>query len=411
MEKKGFLLVGNNIENNLDDFHSVVECNKENKFLIVVGGMIFIGIIVYLILQSEKEQNKNIFSLNIESGGTISPIYDDIFNIDTLNNIFNKIEADKERIIFEKFDSFDEVEFAKKTKRSYLTDEIKYKILGNNNTKSKKKYVLISYIYKTKSHVILEKKVQIKEEYQNQLKNVENLEGNKKLNEYKKILKQIGFYVPTEVFYGGRVDITFEVENKDTEKLNNLNKTKDKIFDLNLNDRINSLKKEFRNVKCDITGGTKELFKKVGDLNKWIESLQNKNIKPEIILYDSLETIDHFFDSELSDSFFKFFYYNKKIIKSYKDGEYNGYVKNEIRDGEGKMEYTDGKTYTGFWENDKRKVMEVYLQMENWYIKVNGKMIKDMEKELHIKIIKKYMKVIGKMIKKMEKEYPLKTEK
>ena len=95
---------------------------------------------------SKKVQNKNIFSLNIESGGKISPIYD-IFDIDSLKNIFNKIEADKERIIFEKFDSLDEVELAKKIKRSYLTDEIKNKLLDNNNIKSNKKYVLISYIY------------------------------------------------------------------------------------------------------------------------------------------------------------------------------------------------------------------------------------------------------------------------
>jgi hypothetical protein len=41
-------------------------------------------------------------------------------------------------------------------------------------------------------------------------------------------------------------------------------------------------------------------------------------------------------------------------IKEYDDGQYEGYIINNLREGYGKMTYTNGEIYEGNWENDMR---------------------------------------------------------
>jgi hypothetical protein len=43
------------------------------------------------------------------------------------------------------------------------------------------------------------------------------------------------------------------------------------------------------------------------------------------------------------------------VSKKYSNGRYNGYLKNNKRNGKGKMTYDNGNKYDGYWVNDKKQ--------------------------------------------------------
>ena len=176
-------------------------------------------------------------------------------------------------------------------------------------------YVLASFIVpKFKISYYNKKQIKVKESYQNMLREVDNNNGDKKEN-FNKIFEQIGFYVPNDVIYGGRIDLTFEIDKK--YHIENIEILKNEIFNstyISYTKSSNIIKsmEMFDNFACNVIGGGIKTFCEDKNLSKWYESLTFEN--SEIILYDNLESIGDFLDNDLKKIFYDLFNTkNKKI--------------------------------------------------------------------------------------------------
>ena len=296
------------------------------------------------------------FALNINNNGSFS---------EHIYKAFDKIPR-KQRDIYKNYplikyyNSKAQIEVSKKT---ILTDEIKDNLIDNKNNNNKI-YVLISYVVQ-KLEVTIENKTQIKvkDYYQNLFKDIEKSNATDKIKRYKNITDQIGFYIPNEVILGGRIDLSFELNEK--YNITFLNSVKNQIF----NPTSNSLLKLFENFtdySCNVIGGEIKTFCKDKNFTKWYDSLTDNNL--EIILYNNLQTIGDFLDNDLRKSFRKFFY-NKTI--NYTDGIYHGDIRNKSRNGYGIFEYNNGYIYLGEWKDDKREGEHGILE-DNKNIIYNG---------------------------------------
>ena len=192
--------------------------NENNKIIIIIVFIILIIIIIAVdffknkIIDKRKGDYQNLnfkinmsFALNINKNGSISEhIYKAFDHINKRQTEINKILS---KINF--FNSTTQVEVSKKT---ILTDEIKEKLIDNEKD-DKKIYVLISFLVQKLEVTILDKsELRVKDFYQNSLKEIENSNSSKRKDLFKNIIEEIGFYVPNEVIFGGRIDITFELK-------------------------------------------------------------------------------------------------------------------------------------------------------------------------------------------------------
>ena len=125
-----------------------------------------------------------------------------------------------------------------------------------------------------------------------------------KLNELFKLYNKYGFGVPFEFIIGGKYCIHFDAKNEEEKeeienkinKLTSLNYDKQKSgsnIDINNEGTAN---KEDMNFHIDVIGG--EIEKK-NDYNEWLKGLNLDNY--EIIRYESVIPIHHFFDDELKN--------------------------------------------------------------------------------------------------------------
>ena len=151
----------------------------------------------------------------------------------------------------------------------------------------------------------------------------------------KSITDEIGLYIPTKIILGGRIDITFEIDKKDKEKILFY---QNKIFNPPKN-----LSKIIKNYSCECLGGIID-FCKNKNIAKWQESLNNDNSK--IISYKGLNKIYDYLEDDFE------FLYEYEFGVSFPEGIYYGKVKNNQRNGYGKFEYEDGSIYEGEWKND-----------------------------------------------------------
>jgi hypothetical protein len=184
------------------------------------------------------------------------------------------------------------------------------------------------------------------------LKEIDKSNNNDKKEKFSKIIEQIGCYVPNNIIYGGRIDLTFEIDKK--YNIGNIEILKNEIFNstyISYTKSSNIIKsmEMFDNFACNVIGGENKTFCEDKNLTKWYESLIDENL--EIILYNNLQTIGDFLDDDIKKSFRKYFY-NKTI--NYTDGIYYGDVKNNLKNGYGIFEYFNGYIYLGEWKDDKR---------------------------------------------------------
>ena len=299
--------------------------NKESNIIIIVISsliiiFIFLLIMVYFyfyylnVKSINISTNKNFieqktFALNINNDGNISQSINEGFDyIKKIKSIFENGSY----TIFKYNTSKSQIEFSKKVNS---TDKV-IDTLNNNNANSKVMYVLASFIVpKFKISNYNKKQIKVKESYQNMLREVDkNNNGDKKEN-FNKIFEQIGFYVPNDIIYGGRIDLTFEIDKK--YHIENIEILKNEIFNstyISYTKSSNIIKsmEMFDNFACNVIGGGIKTFCEDKNLTKWYESLSFEN--SEIILYDNLESIGDFLDNDLKKIFYDLFNTkNKKI--------------------------------------------------------------------------------------------------
>ena len=298
--------------------------NKESSIIIIVILSliiicIFSLIMIYLYFQYNNVKSINIstninffeqktFALNINNVGNISQPINEGF--DYIKKIKSIIEKDSYTIFKYNTSKF-QIEFSKKVNSTNKD----IGSLNNINADSNVMYVLASFIVpKFKISYYNKKQIKVKESYQNMLREVDNNNGDKKEN-FNKIFEQIGFYVPNDVIYGGRIDLTFEIDKK--YHIENIEILKNEIFNstyISYSKSSNIIKsmEMFDNFACNVIGGGIKTFCEDKNLSKWYESLTFEN--SEIILYDNLESIGDFLDNDLKKIFYDLFNTkNKKI--------------------------------------------------------------------------------------------------
>ena len=298
--------------------------NKESNIIIIVILSliiicIFSLIMIYLYFHYNNVKSINIstninffeqktFALNINNVGNISQPINEGF--DYIKKIKSIIEKDSYTIFKYNTSKF-QIEFSKKVNSTNKD----IGSLNNINADSNVMYVLASFIVpKFKISYCNKKQIKVKESYQNMLREVDNNNGDKKEN-FNKIFEQIGFYVPNDVIYGGRIDLTFEIDKK--YHIENIEILKNEIFNstyISYTKSSNIIKsmEMFDNFACNVIGGGIKTFCEDKNLSKWYESLTFEN--SEIILYDNLESIGDFLDNDLKKIFYDLFNTkNKKI--------------------------------------------------------------------------------------------------
>ena len=179
---------------------------------------------------------------------------------------------------------------------------------GNTNKKHKKSKVVHYKHYINKPCIkfsILQKDFILDENIKEDFKVIKNKKTDKeKLNELFKLYNKYGFGVPFEFIIGGKYCIHFDAKNEEEKeeienkinKLTSLNYDKQKSgsnIDINNEGTAN---KEDMNFHIDVIGG--EIEKK-NDYNEWLKGLNLDNY--EIIRYESVIPIHHFFDDELKN--------------------------------------------------------------------------------------------------------------
>jgi len=298
--------------------------NKESNIIIIVILSliiicIFSLIMIYLYFHYNNVKSINIstninffeqktFALNINNVGNISQPINEGF--DYIKKIKSIIEKDSYTIFKYNTSKF-QIEFSKKVNSTNKD----IGSLNNNNIDSNVMYVLASFIVpKFKITNSNEAQIKVKESYQNMLRQVDNNNGDKK-EKFNKIFERIGFYVPNDVIYGGRIDLTFEIDKK--YHIENIEILKNEIFNstyISYTKSSNIIKsmEMFDNFACNVIGGGIKTFCEDKNLSKWYESLTFEN--SEIILYDNLESIGDFLDNDLKKIFYDLFNTkNKKI--------------------------------------------------------------------------------------------------
>ena len=337
-----------------------MESKKINKkyqnFLIVkITFSVLLPLIIYSSytnpnLQNNHKEFQEIFTINIGSKGNISKSFEKVFDLD--NKKLYSISYPEKTSFGYFYQNFNNLAELNVTKRTDLTEEIKQKLEKNITLDANKIYTLISfYIKKVEMNIENKKKLKVKEKYQNQLRKIEQLNNSvDKKKEINKILEQIGFYVPNQISYGGRIDITLE-QNKNDIQIHESDVKK--IFNFSSNSFLLKMQKKFKlkSSAYNVIGGIKDYFLKEKNLDKWSKSIGHDN--SEIIFYNNIETINNFFDNDLKKKFID----DYKLYKGYKftNGKYYGSLKKGKKEGFGKFEYNKNKyVYIGDWEDDKR---------------------------------------------------------
>ena len=334
--------------------------NKKANILII-SSLIIISIFAffYILIRSRRKTNPGLkpikfyansniiieeekpFSLNIKNEGLLSEHIYDVF-VSAIK--YEKELKNDSYAIFKSYDSKPKLDISKKI---ILTDEIADYLTDDSE---KKNYVLISFVAPKIEMTMTDKtKLKIKESYQKLLKEIVKDNSNDKKEKFKNIIDQIGLYVPNGIIYGGRIDLTFEMNAK--YNVNNIMVIKDEIFKSSSNTKslITSIEM-FDNYECNVIGGGIKTFCEDKDLKKWYDSLSNEN--SEIILYNNLETISDYLDEDIEKTFKDLFC--KNVIE-YPDGIYHGDINNNKRNGYGEFKYNNDYLYLGEWKDDKRE--------------------------------------------------------
>ena len=288
--------------------------NKESSIIIIVILSliiicIFSLIMIYLYFHYNNVKSINIstninffeqktFALNINNVGNISQPINEGF--DYIKKIKSIIEKDSYTIFKYNTSKF-QIEFSKKVNS---TDKV-IDTLNNNNIDSNVMYVLASFIVpKFKITNSNEAQIKVNESYQNMLREFDKNNNGDKKEKFNKIFEQIGFYVPNDIIYGGRIDLTFEIDKK--YHIENIEILKNEIFNstyISYTKSSNIIKsmEMFDNFECNVIGGENKTFCEDKNLTKWYESLTIKN--SDIILYDNFELIGDFLDDDLKKIF------------------------------------------------------------------------------------------------------------
>ena len=308
LEEDKKAIITNSIEQ-IKSKKKILKINKANIIKIVTLSLIIIFIISLIIIYlyfyhfNNKFGNicfieEKIFALNIDNDGNFTQPISEGFGFSKKNrtNIENCSYT-----LFKYNTSKFQIEFSKKVNS---TDKV-IDTLNNNNIDSNVMYVLASFIVpKFKISYYNKKQIKVKESYQNMLREVDkNNNGDKKEN-FNKIFEQIGFYVPNDIIYGGRIDLTFEIDKK--YHIENIEILKNEIFNstyISYTKSSNIIKsmEMFDNFECNVIGGENKTFCEDKNLTKWYESLTIKN--SDIILYDNFELIGDFLDDDLKKIF------------------------------------------------------------------------------------------------------------
>ena len=308
LEEDKKAIITNSIEQ-IKSKKKILKINKANIIKIVTLSLIIIFIISLIIIYlyfyhfNNKFGNicfieEKIFALNIDNDGNFTQPISEGFGFSKKNrtNIENCSYT-----LFKYNTSKFQIEFSKKVNS---TDKV-IDTLNNNNIDSNVMYVLASFIVpKFKITNSNETQIKVNESYQNMLRELDkNNNGDKKEN-FNKIFEQIGFYVPNDIIYGGRIDLTFEIDKK--YHIENIEILKNEIFNstyISYTKSSNIIKsmEMFDNFACNVIGGENKTFCEDKNLTKWYESLTIKN--SDIILYDNFELIGDFLDDDLKKIF------------------------------------------------------------------------------------------------------------
>ena len=287
----------------------ILKINKANIIKIVTLSLIIIFIIsliiIYLYFYHSNNKFGNIcfieekiFALNIDNDGNFTQPISEGFGFSKKNrtNIENCSYT-----LFKYNTSKFQIEFSKKVNS---TDKV-IDTLNNNNIDSNVMYVLASFIVpKFKITNSNEAQIKVNESYQNMLREFDKNNNGDKKEKFNKIFEQIGFYVPNDIIYGGRIDLTFEIDKK--YHIENIEILKNEIFNstyISYTKSSNIIKsmEMFDNFECNVIGGENKTFCEDKNLTKWYESLTIKN--SDIILYDNFELIGDFLDDDLKKIF------------------------------------------------------------------------------------------------------------
>ena len=308
LEEDKKAIITNSIEQ-IKSKKKILKINKANIIKIVTLSLLIIFIISLIIIYlyfyhfNNKFGNicfieEKIFALNIDNDGNFTQPISEGFGFSKKNrtNIENCSYT-----LFKYNTSKFQIEFSKKVNS---TDKV-IDTLNNNNIDSNVMYVLASFIVpKFKITNSNETQIKVNESYQNMLREFDKNNNGDKKEKFNKIFEQIGFYVPNDIIYGGRIDLTFEIDKK--YHIENIEILKNEIFNstyisyTNSSNIIKSMEM-FDNFECNVIGGENKTFCEDKNLTKWYESLTIKN--SDIILYDNLELIGDFLDDDLKKIF------------------------------------------------------------------------------------------------------------
>ena len=308
LEEDKKAIITNSIEQ-IKSKKKILKINKANIIKIVTLSLIIIFIISLIIkyLDFYHFNNKfgnicfieeKIFALNIDNDGNFTQPISEGFGFSKKNrtNIENCSYT-----LFKYNTSKFQIEFSKKVNS---TDKV-IDTLNNNNIDSNVMYVLASFIVpKFKITNSNEAQIKVNESYQNMLREFDKNNNGDKKEKFNKIFEQIGFYVPNDIIYGGRIDLTFEIDKK--YHIENIEILKNEIFNstyISYTKSSNIIKsmEMFDNFECNVIGGENKTFCEDKNLTKWYESLTIKN--SDIILYDNFELIGDFLDDDLKKIF------------------------------------------------------------------------------------------------------------
>ena len=308
LEEDKKAIITNSIEQ-IKSKKKILKINKANIIKIVTLSLIIIFIISLIIIYlyfyhfNNKFGNicfieEKIFALNIDNDGNFTQPISEGFGFSKKNrtNIENCSYT-----LFKYNTSKFQIEFSKKVNS---TDKV-IDTLNNNNIDSNVMYVLASFIVpKFKITNSNEAQIKVNESYQNMLREFDKNNNGDKKEKFNKIFEQIGFYVPNDIIYGGRIDLTFEIDKK--YHIENIEILKNEIFNstyISYTKSSNIIKsmEMFDNFECNVIGGENKTFCEDKNLTKWYESLTIKN--SDIILYDNFELIGDFLDDDLKKYF------------------------------------------------------------------------------------------------------------
>ena len=308
LEEDKKAIITNSIEQ-IKSKKKILKINKANIIKIVTLSLIIIFIISLIIIYlyfyhfNNKFGNicfieEKIFALNIDNDGNFTQPISEGFGFSKKNrtNIENCSYT-----LFKYNTSKFQIEFSKKVNS---TDKV-IDTLNNNNINSNVMYVLASFIVpKFKITNSNEAQIKVNESYQNMLREFDKNNNGDKKEKFNKIFEQIGFYVPNDIIYGGRIDLTFEIDKK--YHIENIEILKNEIFNstyISYTKSSNIIKsmEMFDNFECNVIGGENKTFCEDKNLTKWYESLTIKN--SDIILYDNFELIGDFLDDDLKKIF------------------------------------------------------------------------------------------------------------